>query len=552
MNCLTHLKIGVSFLFSVTHWNLAIEFEVFSLYSLQFDHWLYWSSALKSVKNLEQYFQPQMDTDMSSSLQNANYNVSLTLKLYILAGVIFGAYASRVCPFLESLSSLEIFTQVSLIFSGVFLIRHFLLANHTLVREGRLAKLDSGLFFAASIPVAFYYNLSYSFPLDSNLKVLFGMTLFGFFTGTILQLTCKLAQMKMMNKTGEFDFKLAGQRSSLVSQMIWIVVLLLVTLSFMLTMVAVKDAFWLEHNPARFIDGSGKVSIIKEFIFLSAVLAGYAISIMVLWSKLIKGILISQESSLEQVTQGNINIRLPIFAYDELGSMASLTNNMLDSLQKAQSEVKTTRDVAIVSLSALAESRDNETGAHIIRTQEYVKVLAEHLSLESKYSDSLTPNYIELLYKSAPLHDVGKVGIPDNVLLKPDKLTDDEFEIMKTHPQIGADALSTAEKQLGTSSFLRVAKEISLTHHEKWNGRGYPNQLAGEDIPLSGRLMALADVYDALISKRVYKPAFSHDKAKQIILEGDGSHFDPEVVKAFLAVENEFVRIASTYQDNKP
>lgn len=488
---------------------------------------------------------------MGSNQITTSYNANMTLKLYIIAGIIFGAYGSRVCPFLESLSSLEIFTHVSLIFTSLFLVRHFLLTNHPLVKQGQLAKLDSGLFFIASLPVAFYYNLGYSFPLDSNLKVLFGMTLFGFFTGTILQLSSKLTQIDEMDKTGHYDFSLIGPRSSLVKQMIWLVVLLLITLSFMLTMVAVKDVFWLEQNPGRVLDGSGKISIIKEFIFLSAVLAGYAIVIMMLWSKLIKRILFSQESSLEQVTQGNVDIRLPIFAYDELGSMASMTNSMLDSLQTAQSEVQTTRDVAIVSLSALAESRDNETGAHILRTQEYVKVLAQNLSHLDKYTALLTPKYIELLYKSAPLHDVGKVGIPDNVLLKPGKLTEEEFEIMKTHPQIGAEALSTAEKQLGSSSFLRVAKEISLSHHEKWNGSGYPHQLAGEEIPLSGRLMALADVYDALISKRVYKPAFSHDKAKSIILEGKGTHFDPDVVNAFLAVENEFVHIAASYQDAK-
>ncbi|MFS1430452.1 HD-GYP domain-containing protein, partial [Vibrio splendidus] len=281
------------------------------------------------------------------------------------------------------------------------------------------------------------------------------------------------------------------------------------------------------------------------------VLGGYAIIIMTLWSKLIKRILLSQECALSKVTNGEQGVRLPIFGYNELGSMASMTNTMLDSLETAQNEVKTTRDVAIVSLSALAESRDNETGAHILRTQEYVKVLAQELSKSEIHANLLTPNYIELLYKSAPLHDVGKVGVPDNVLLKPGKLTDEEFEIMKGHPAIGAEALSIAEKQLGSSSFLRVAKEISLTHHEKWNGSGYPNQLSGEDIPLSGRLMALADVYDALISKRVYKPAFTHEQAKQIILEGNGTHFDPQVVQAFLAVEQEFVSIAATYKDGK-
>ncbi|WP_413700111.1 HD domain-containing phosphohydrolase [Psychromonas sp. KJ10-10] len=272
---------------------------------------------------------------------------------------------------------------------------------------------------------------------------------------------------------------------------------------------------------------------------------------MLLWSKVIKSILLSQEQALEMVKEGSIDTRLPIFDHDELGSTASLTNSMLDNLESTQCEVETTRDVAIVSLSALAESRDNETGAHILRTQEYVKVLAENLSLSDRYSKQLTKNYINILYKSAPLHDVGKVGIPDNILLKPGKLTDDEFAIMKGHPQIGAEALSIAEKQLGSSSFLQVAKEIALTHHEKWNGSGYPNQLSGEDIPISGRLMALADVYDALISKRIYKPAFSHEKAKQIILEGSGTHFCPAVVQAFISVEEKFVEIATNFQDSE-
>jgi response regulator RpfG family c-di-GMP phosphodiesterase len=228
--------------------------------------------------------------------------------------------------------------------------------------------------------------------------------------------------------------------------------------------------------------------------------------------------------------------------------MASLTNKMLDSLQSTQDEVKTTRDVAIVSLSALAESRDNETGAHILRTQEYIRALANYLCKFDKHKALLTPNYIELLYKSAPLHDVGKVGIPDNILLKPGKLTDEEFKTMKRHPEIGAKALSIAEKHLGSNSFLQLAKEIALTHHEKWDGNGYPKGLKGDEIPLSGRLMALADVYDALISERVYKKAFSHEKAKSIILEGKGSHFDPELVDAFLTIEQEFVDIADKYR----
>ncbi|WP_425665858.1 HD-GYP domain-containing protein [Vibrio tubiashii] len=480
---------------------------------------------------------------------NSHYNASLTLKLYALAAVVFGLYGGRVCPMLETLTSEELFTHVAITFGAVYLLRHFVLHQHTLVKEQKHAQLDTTLMFFGSLVLATFYNVYYDFPLDSNLKVLFGMSLFGFFTGLLLQLDSKIKCFDSLNSAERYQFELSGERQSMVKQMIFLISLLLITLTSMLAMVAVKDIFWLEHNPERVLDGTGKVSVIKEFIYISIVLGAYVIAIMVQWSKLMRKVLSAQECSLIEVAKGNISKRVPIFEHDELGSMASLTNQMLDSLESSQDEVKTTRDVAIVSLSALAESRDNETGAHILRTQEYVRALAKHLSQFEVHKPLLTENYIELLYKSAPLHDVGKVGIPDNILLKPGKLTDEEFAIMKRHPEIGAKALSMAEGQLGSNSFLQLAKEISLTHHEKWNGSGYPNGLKGEEIPLSGRLMALADVYDALISERVYKKAFSHEKAKSIILEGNEVHFDPQIVEAFLAIEDEFVAIAHKYRE---
>lgn len=481
-------------------------------------------------------------------MAHQNYNAPLTFKLYLLAAVVFSVYGGRVCPMLETLTFSELFAHISVVFGFAYLIRHFLLQNHSLVLEHKHAQLDSTLMFFSSLLLALFYNLQYSFPLDSNLKVLFGMTLFGFFTGLLLQLDAKTRYLSSLSSSDQFDFELSGERQSMVKQMIILVSLLLVTLTSMLAMIAVKDIFWLEHNPDRILDGTGKISVIKEFIYISVVLGGYVIAIMVQWSKLMRSILSMQESSLLAITQGEISKRIPVFEHDELGSIASLTNKMLDSLESSQDEVMATRDVAIVSLSALAESRDNETGAHILRTQEYIRSLATHLSSFDQHKPLLTESYIELLYKSAPLHDVGKVGIPDNILLKPGKLTDEEFEIMKQHPEIGAQALSMAEKQLGSNSFLKLAKEISLTHHEKWDGNGYPNQLKGEEIPLSGRLMAVADVYDALISERIYKKAFSHEKAKSIILEGSGTHFDPQVVDAFITLESEFVAIADKYR----
>ncbi|OAJ92023.1 HD-GYP domain-containing protein [Vibrio bivalvicida] len=479
---------------------------------------------------------------------NSHYNASLTLKLYSLAAVVFGLYGGRVCPMLETLTSTELFTHVAVTFGTVFLFRHFLLQQHTLVQEQKQAQLDTTLMFFGSFVLATFYNVYYEFPLDSNLKVLFGMSLFGFFTGLLLQLDSKIQSFDSPTNAERFKFELSGERQSMVKQMILLISLLLITLTTMLAMVAIKDIFWLEHNPDRLLDGTGKISVIKEFVYISGVLGAYIIAIMLQWSKLMRRVLNAQECSLIEVANGNTSKRVPIFEHNELGSMASLTNQMLDSLESSQDEVKTTRDVAIVSLSALAESRDNETGAHILRTQEYVRALAKHLSQFEQHKTLLTENYIELLYKSAPLHDVGKVGIPDNILLKPGKLTDEEFEIMKRHPEIGAKALSMAEGQLGSNSFLQLAKEISLTHHEKWNGSGYPNGLKEEEIPISGRLMALADVYDALISERVYKKAFSHEKAKSIILEGNGNHFDPQIIEAFIAIEDEFVAIADKYR----
>ena len=166
-----------------------------------------------------------------------------------------------------------------------------------------------------------------------------------------------------------------------------------------------------------------------------------------------------------------------------------------------------------------------------------------------RFCDALNEETIDLLFKSAPLHDVGKVGIPDNILLKPGKLDDVEFNIMKGHALLGAKALRRAEEQAGEATFLRYAREIAESHHEKWDGSGYPFGLKGDHIHLSGRIMAVADVYDALISKRVYKPAFSHKKAIDIIVEGRGTHFDADIVDAMLEIEPQFIEIAAQYSD---
>jgi CHASE2 domain-containing sensor protein len=209
------------------------------------------------------------------------------------------------------------------------------------------------------------------------------------------------------------------------------------------------------------------------------------------------------------------------------------------------------QDEVIVSLSVLSEARDNETGLHIVRTQRYVEILARDLAARPKYG-YLTESSIRLLAKSAPLHDIGKVGIPDAILRKPGKLTAEEYEIMKSHTTIGANALARIVGTGGCpedNEFLDYARQMTECHHEHWDGSGYPSGLRGEAIPLAGRLMALADVYDALISRRVYKEAHTHDEVRAYIRQQSGAHFDPEVVAAFMARDAEFLEVARQFAE---
>ena len=209
-----------------------------------------------------------------------------------------------------------------------------------------------------------------------------------------------------------------------------------------------------------------------------------------------------------------------------------------------------TQRVSIRALAHLAETRDPETGNHILRTQGYVQQLANGLRQHPRFAAILNDRYIDLLSRSAPLHDIGKVGIPDYVLLKPGRLTADEMAIMQTHARLGSDAIEHAERDIEMPlPFLATAKEIAHWHHEKWDGSGYPNGLAGDAIPVSARLMAVADVFDALISARVYKPAMSYADARAIIAAGRGKHFDPDVTDVFLAGFDQFVDIAERYLD---
>ncbi|WP_028025248.1 HD-GYP domain-containing protein [Enterovibrio calviensis] len=461
---------------------------------------------------------------------------------YVVAVIVFTLYGSKVCPFIDSLPTAVLLIQTATVFIALFFVRLILRTLY----HGEVSLLANITTFAiAGIGFATWYGVLYDFPMDSNLKVMFGITLLGI----VISLDLAIDNTRHHFECPAQWQDEPDQCTPLAGQIGLGAMFLVVMVTVLLGLVVTKDLLWLvehsEHKPAiADID-----SILKEFFFVALVVVGYIAVISKNGADLIHQQLERQTHTMVLASSGQLDQTLPSNHVGELGIIAHYTNKMLGDLHASYDEINRTRDATIIGLSTLAEVRDNETGAHILRTQNYVRALAYTLRRQTKYAAYLNDETIDLLYKSAPLHDVGKVGIPDAILLKPGKLTDEEFVIMKTHAQLGADALSITEKSVDGIAFLRFAKEIAATHHEKWDGSGYPLGLTGEKIPLSGRLMALADVYDALISKRVYKPAFSHEKAKEIILQGNGTHFDPAIVDAFLACEHQFVDIAAQYSD---
>lgn len=226
-------------------------------------------------------------------------------------------------------------------------------------------------------------------------------------------------------------------------------------------------------------------------------------------------------------------------------------NQFLEERVRAQvQEIASAQLAAIFAMSKLAESKDPETGAHLERMREYCRLLSIELKRSEAYGGAVDDQFIDNIFAASPLHDIGKVGVPDDILLKPGKLDPNEWVVMQTHTKLGADTLRAVDRQHPGNTFVRMGIDIAEGHHEKWDGSGYPKGLAGEAIPLAARILALGDVYDALTSKRCYKEAFSHEKSRGIIVEGVSQHFDPVVVQAFLTIESEFVRVRSKYHDD--
>jgi putative two-component system response regulator len=245
----------------------------------------------------------------------------------------------------------------------------------------------------------------------------------------------------------------------------------------------------------------------------------------------------------EELVLARLNTHLELEMYRK--KLSDLVDQKTRDLAQKNAILEHIQEIIIVMMAHATEYRDQMTGGHIRRTREYVALTIDHIpDINQDYAPA--PEYAANIVPASQLHDIGKVAIPDAVLLKTGKLTDEEWKIMKTHPQHGADILTDAAAELGSQSLLDVAREIALAHHEKWDGGGYPHGLKGEAIPISARITSVADVYDALRDKRPYKPGFDHETARQIILEGRGTHFDPLLTDVFERVHPEFGRLYDT------
>lgn len=474
---------------------------------------------------------------------------------YILAIFLLTIYGGQICPFLESLSAVTLGGIIATGLSVAFLVRFFLLlivvdSTHSSFQVKRQFIVELAVFVGVGLVIASFNTFFYSFPFGSGLKLTIGCLFLGLFAASDMALARErfLATRKEWN---EFKQDNALKFYPLTRKLVYAGSSLTVLTTGVLILVILHDFDWIGQLPANEPIQKASQSVIIEIIFVLGVILSYVINLICSYAKNIKVYFDRQTNVLKTVAKGTLDEQVLITTNDEFAVIGKYTNNMIAELKERADTLAKTQAATIRALASLAETRDNETGQHIIRTQNYVKVLSVELKGHERFRDFLDDETIDLLFESAPLHDVGKVGVPDRILLKPGKLTDEEFEKMKKHTIYGRDALKVAELQLGKDSFLRIASEIAYSHHEKWDGKGYPLGLKGEEIPVSGRLMALADVYDALISRRVYKPPFSHEKAYAIILDGRGSHFDVDVVDAFVRCENVIREIASRYGDSQ-
>ncbi len=461
---------------------------------------------------------------------------------HLVFSVFVTIYGYSVCNFINGLQvSLWAATLVPVV-AAQWLLRNVVairVASAAPAFRPRLAFFgELSVFVLGGAAVGVVNTVLHGFPVGSGLKAMLGFVTIGIFAGVdqaFVQTRIRFEQGGMMASRD----MVRSQFSIRLGLSICLVVALVLGIASLLVLRGIEDGAVNEFNGFR------RLAI--EFAFVFGVIFCYVANVARGAERLFSKAISEQVQTLGEARDGKARRRAIVGTQDEIGYVSGEINRLLDELDRAHETTTRTNDAIMKALIGLAGARDNETGGHLQRTQRYVGLLCEQLARDPDLAPILTPQAIADIMGAAPLHDIGKVAVPDAILRKQGRLTPEEYDLMKTHVAHGLAVVDEVIADVGVTPYLAAARDVIAGHHEHWNGAGYPFGQTGTEIPLAGRVMALADVYDALRSARVYKPAMSHAEARRILIEGAGTQFDPMVVAAFLVVEPQFERIASSF-----
>ncbi len=463
---------------------------------------------------------------------------------HVLSSVVITIYGYNVCNFINGL---ELTVWAATLLPALF--SQWLLRNAI---TGRISTLDPAMrpqlaclgelsaFIAGGSLIGVINTVVHGFPAASGLMAMLGFVTIGIFAGV----DQAFVQTRIRFEEGgipSFSTKPNSPFAVRLGLSFGIVMVLVIGI---ITLLVLRG---IENGTVQ--DALGFRRLVIEFAFVFAVILCYVANAARGAEKLLAKAVAEQVQTLGEARGGRAQRRAVIGTRDEIGFVSAEINHLLDELDRAQDKTTRTNDAIMKALIGLAGARDNETGDHLQRTQRYVGILCHQLALHTEHAQALSPLAIADIINAAPLHDIGKVAVPDAILHKPGRLSLEEYEVMKTHVGHGLAVIDKVIADVGATPYLTAARDVIAGHHEHWSGGGYPFGLKGAEIPIAGRVMALADVYDALRSERVYKPAMSHAEARQILIDGAGTQFDPLVVAAFLAVEPEFKRVAERFAD---
>ncbi len=463
-----------------------------------------------------------------------------------IAAALLTAYGYHVCNFISGLAVATWAASLAPVLMAQWVVRtalarFYVSPSPVALRPRRAFLVELSVFAIGGAVLGGLNVVVHGFPAGSGIKMSLGFVTAGLFAGADAALARSLARfdhgglgMDALGRRSPFALRVGAATAMVMS--------LLTTISALLVLRAFEEL------------STGAASSFKrvaiELLFVLCVFLAYSFNLVRGLGGLVGRALREQIDTLQASHAAVSGRRAVVATTDEFGMITHEINVLLDALDASNRDAARANETTIRGLVSLAGARDDETGPHLQRTQRYVGLLARRLATETDLASRLTEEAIRLMCAAAPLHDIGKVGIPDSVLRKPGRLTEEEFALMRTHVALGLGVLDGIIAEVGRTPFLEVARDVIAGHHERWDGRGYPAGLAGEDIPLAGRIMAVADVYDALRSVRVYKPAMSREEARRVIAEGAGSHFDPRIVAAFLLVEPEVARTADALADH--